>query len=576
MTDFRKPVKTKFRWIALPLVAALCIAGASRSLSSMDSPGMGVAEDLFLGRLQGALTAFSEIPIRTQATGQTVFFDSTDLPTAAGNLAFAGHITLDPTGQAFIGVLERFSISGGRIKLDLKQQARIRCTLDGTLSVEGFEADGPPGHISANGSISREGKFNVVFRLEGADLQAFIPSWTPASIGTLDGELTLQGDWEVPLSHTSVPVNVTLSGGRLRTKWGIPPMESLDVKARLEQRRFEILSFEGLLGGAPFRMMGRIESPATLSVNGWVELSLQGDNLLLHRSEEIRLRAAADLRLAGPFSRPELSGKLSITDGRFEKNFDLLGGVRGAAQKSSASPLELLSIRSQLFRDVVFDVSVTGKKPFDIRNNRVRTAARPDLRLTGTGEKPILTGRVFFNASTLYLPGGRMQFEPGTVRLQPPDPGRPLLEFNGRGRLQGYDVVAVVEGPYDQPTVTLSSSPVLANEELLLLVLSGQTPKARKAIDSGKSRNLDVVFFLGKDMMSRIEGPGSNTSTQSIMDRFDVDVGRKVTPSGDETVHVLFRIADSLLREGGTLSLAGAKDSYGYYNGGVRIAFRFR
>ena len=253
MTASGKPVKTKFRWIALPLVAALCIAGASRSLSSVDiPPGMGAAAELFLGRLHGALMEFSETPIRTHSSGQAVFFDSTDLPTAAGNLSFAGHITLDPTGQAFDGVIERFSIRG-RIKLDLKQQARIRCTPDGTLSVEGFEANGPHGHISANGSISREGKFNFVFRLEGADLHAFIPSWVPASIGTLDAELTLQGDWEGPLSHTSVPVNVTLSSGRLRTEWGIPPMESLDVKARLERRSLEIRSFEGLLGGAPFR-----------------------------------------------------------------------------------------------------------------------------------------------------------------------------------------------------------------------------------------------------------------------------------------------------------------------------------
>ncbi|MBI5578294.1 MAG: translocation/assembly module TamB domain-containing protein [Deltaproteobacteria bacterium] len=518
---------------------------------------------------------FSETPIRTQASGQTVFFDSTDLPTAAGNLAFAGHITLDPAGQAFVGVLERFSIRG-RVKVDLKQPARIRCTPDGTLSVEGFEADGPHGHISANGSISREDKFNVVFRLEGADLHAFIPSWVPASIGTLDSELTLQGDWQGLLSHTGVTVDVTLSGGRLRTEWGIPPMESLDVKARLERRSLEIRSFEGLLGGAPFRVTGRIENPGTLSENGRVDLSLHGDNLLLLRSEEIRLRAAADLRLAGPFSRPELSGMLFTTDGRYEKNFELLGGVRGVAPKSSASFLELLSIRSQAFQDVVFDVTVTGTMPFDIRNNRVRTAARPKLRLTGTGEKPILTGRVFFNASTLYLPGGRMQFDPGTVRFQPPDPNRPLLEFNGRGRLQGYDVVAVVEGPYDQPTVTLSSSPVLANEELLLLVLSGQPPKTRRAMDSEKSRNLDVAFFLGKDMMSRIEGPGSNTSAQSVMDRFEVDVGRNITPSGDETVRVLFRVANDLFREGDTLSLSGEKDSYGYYNGGVRIAFRFR
>lgn len=181
-------------------------------------------------------------------------------------------------------------------------------------------------------------------------------------------------------------------------------------------------------------------------------------------------------------------------------------------------------------------------------------AARPDLRLTGTGEKPILTGSVFFDSSTLYLPGGRMQFEPGAARFQPPDTGRPSLELNGHGRLQGYDVVAVVEGPYDQPTVTLSSAPVLTNEELLLLVLSGQAPKTRRGLDSERSRHLDVAFFLGRDMMSRIEGHRSNDTTQSIMDRFDVDVGRNATRSGEETVRVLFRIAGGVFGESDSLS----------------------
>jgi hypothetical protein len=60
------------------------------------------------------------------------------------------------------------------------------------------------------------------------------------------------------------------------------------------------------------------------------------------------------------------------------------------------------------------------------------------------------------------------------------------------------------------------------------------------------------------------------------MDRFTVDVGRNSTRSGDETVRVLFRMANGVFREGDTLSLAGEKDAYGYYNGGVRIAFRFR
>jgi translocation and assembly module TamB len=570
---------SRLHWIVLPLAAALFVAAAARPL-----PGVGASETappgpaaaLFFGRLQAALTAVSETPLRIQVDGQTVLFESPERPTRAGNMAFAGRFILDPSGRAFEGALERFSLSGGRIELNLKAPARLRCAPDGTLSIEGFGADGPQGRISAEASITREGKYDALLRLAGADLNAFSPLLAPSSMGTLDAELELRGDWESLLSDAGPTMEVRLRGGRLRPESGIPVMESLDGKAGLVGSRLEIRSVEGLAGGAPFRVAGRVENPVSLSENGWVDLSLTGDNLLLYRSEEVRVRAAADLRLAGPFASLALSGTLAITEGRCEKNFDPLPWVRGAGQKGSASRLELFSIRPPPLRDAVLDVIVTASKPFEIKNSRVRAAARPELRLTGTGGKPILTGSVFFDPGTLYLPGGRLQFESGAVRFQPPDPGRPWLELSGHGRLQGYDVSAVVEGPYDQPTVTLSSSPALPNEELLLLVLSGQPPKPRRALDSERSRNLDVAFFLGKDMISRIEGPRSDETTESIMERFNVEVGRNSARSGDDTVRVLFRMADGVFREGDTLSLAGEKDAYGYYNGGVRIAFRFR
>jgi hypothetical protein len=107
-------------------------------------------------------------------------------------------------------------------------------------------------------------------------------------------------------------------------------------------------------------------------------------------------------------------------------------------------------------------------------------------------------------------------------------------------------------------------------------VLSGQTPAPRRVLDAERSRHLDVAVLIGKEMMGRIEGPRSNGTLQSAMDRFDVDVGPSLTRSGDETVRVLFRVASDIFREGDTLSLAGEKDAYGFFNGGVRIAFRFR
>lgn len=563
--------------IVLALATALFAAAAAGPLLGGDASETappGPAAELWLGRLRALLAAASETPLRIQVEGQTVLFESAEGPAGAGSLALAGHLVLDPSGRAFEGALERFSLGGGRIELNLKAPARIRCAPDGTLTVRGFEADGPQGRISVEGSITREGNYEALLRLAGADLPAL--NLFPAPVGALDAELELRGEWERLLADTGPTTDIRLRRGRLRQESGIPAVEGLDLQARLEGDRLEIRSLDGLAGGAPFRVAGRVENPASLSDHGRFELSLTGDHLLLYRREGVRVRAAADLRLTGPFARPALSGTLVITEARCERNFDPLRWVRGAGQKGSAARLEFFSIRPPPLRDARLDVVVTASQPVEIRNSRVRATARPELRLTGTGAQPILTGSVLFDPGTLHLPGGRLQFESGAIRLQPPDPGRPWLEFSGHGRLQGYDVSAVVEGPYDQPTVTLSSAPVLPNEELLLLVLSGQPPKQRRALDSERSRHLDVAFFLGKDMISRIEGPRSDETTESIMERFSVEVGRTSTRSGDEAVRVLFRVAEGVFREGDTLSLAGEKDAYGYYNGGVRIAFRFR
>ena len=563
------------RRIVLAYAAVLILVAVNHFQPGMDASAMerpGPAAELLLRRLQQALAAVSETPLRTRMAGTTVFFESGDLSTSAGNVVFSGRLNDDSTGDAFEGVLERFSLQGGRIRLELKQAARIRSAPDGIVAIEGVELDGPHGRISAAGSLSPDGKFELVLHLSAIDLRVFIPLLAQTAVGILDGELRLRGQWE----NFPIGADIVLTAGRLRPEAGIPPLDSLHLEARLDRHRLDIHSFDGQLGGAPFRVTGRIEDPLDLPENGRVDLSLTGDNLLLYRTEGMRLRAAAGLRFTGPYARLDVNGTLSITDGRYEKSVGLLEGLRGAAHRVETSRLDLFSIRSLPLRDAKFDVAVIAAKPFEIKNNRVRAIAHPQLRLTGSGEKPILTGRVDFGPSTLYLPGGRMHFEAGTVRFQPLDPNRPLLEFSGRGRLQGYEVSAVFEGPYDQPTVTLSSAPALSNEELLLLVLSGQTPAPRRVLDAERSRHLDVAVLIGKEMMGRIEGPRSNGTLQSAMDRFDVDVGPSLTRSGDETVRVLFRVASDIFREGDTLSLAGEKDAYGFFNGGVRIAFRFR
>jgi translocation and assembly module TamB len=238
--------------------------------------------------------------------------------------------------------------------------------------------------------------------------------------------------------------------------------------------------------------------------------------------------------------------------------------------------LQLFSIRQPPLSDMVFDVRLTSKNPFTIRNNLVRGAVRPELKLIGTGKFPVLAGEVYVDPTRLSLPAGSLVFEPGVIRFDPNRPDRPTLDMVGTSKMLGYDITMLVEGPFDEPVVTLSSVPPLSNQELLLLLLTGQQPNSADDAQASQRQNMNVAVFLGKDLMARWFGSDSVEAGESIMDRFEVGIGRAVTRSGEETIDAQFRIADGVLRDGDKLYLTGEKDIFDFYNAGIKIVFRFK
>ena len=87
---------------------------------------------------------------------------------------------------------------------------------------------------------------------------------------------------------------------------------------------------------------------------------------------------------------------------------------------------------------------------------------------------------------------------------------------------------------------------------------------------------MNVAVFLGRDFIARWFGSESSEATESMVDRFEIEVGRAVTQDGEETVDAQFRIADGVLRDGDKLYITGEKDVYDFYNAGLKIVFQFK
>jgi translocation and assembly module TamB len=266
---------------------------------------------------------------------------------------------------------------------------------------------------------------------------------------------------------------------------------------------------------------------------------------------------------------------VAVTDGGFFKNFGILEGFEGITKSDTGGGFRLFSIRKSPFNDLKFNIRISAKKPFLVRNNLARGSVRPDLMLTGTGEVPLLVGKIYVEPARLYLPAGRMNLQAGLVRFEQTEPDRPKLDLLGTATLRSYDITAVIDGPYDEPVITLSSIPPLPDDELLMLLLTGKPPTSSGNRSSGMAQGLNVAMFVGRDLTSRLFGESDET-IESIIDRFEVEVGRSISQRGEETIHSQFRLSDDNLIDGDSLYLTGERDYFDFYNGGIKLVFRFR
>lgn len=366
-----------------------------------------------------------------------------------------------------------------------------------------------------------------------------------------------------------------LENGSLRfTNSALPALDKLHGKAEFAGETITLHALQGLLGGGPFTVAGAVDLAGE---NTRFDLTGKGRSLLLFRDADLRIRGDADLRLTGPLSKLTLAGDLAVTDGRYTKKFDFLGLFKGKARpRGDIGLLQALALPEPPFRDMVLQIKISGAQPFLIRNNLTNGSLRPDLWLSGTGELPVLIGRIFVDPSRISLPAGRLAIESGVITFPENNPDRPTFDLTAKSRLAGYDIDMQIRGTFEEPVITLSSQPPLPDSDLLLLVLTGQPPVTGTGRGRQSVVGMNMAVYLGKGLLADWFGLGGPESDESILERFELDIGRQISSSGQNTVEAQLRLAEGLLLSGDRVYITSERDRYDNYNMGVKIVFRFK
>ncbi len=481
----------------------------------------------------------------------------------------------------------------GRVRLpevDESGELRLHATLADAIRIEEavfdvperlyIEAAGaldvptdPAAWLRADADVLAAATVDAALKLDVEQLTWIAPRFQSIRrvAGTARGHARVSG----PLLAPELAGELSVGDGELKLASEIPAMSGVELRLDLAGRDLVVREMRGELGGAPFLMEGSIglggEQPE-------LDLRLAGENLLLRRERGVLVRADSDLKVTGPLDGLNVLGDLRLRGPRITRDVDLLGFGKSDGRATDAGPgIRLFAFTQPPLASASFDVRITSEEPVEIRNNVARGELRPDLSLRGTGDAPAIEGVLQVGPTTVALPASRLRFESGVITVDGRAPAVPEVNLVGKARKLGYDVSVVVTGPYDAPEVRLSSSPPLASEDILLLLLAGQppaeSPTGRSAVDAGRT----VAVYLAEDVLSGwLTGDALESGEESLLDRFEVVTGRDVSESGVPTAEVSFRLAEDWIATGDRVLLTMERDRYEHYGIGVRLVFKIR
>ena len=455
------------------------------------------------------------------------------------------------------------------------------------IELEKCVIDSAIGSLQASGTIESETTLAALFPLKPENpvgktaIQGHIQlddiSWLASRIedlrrlsGEIKGTFALTG----PPARPVISAEMAFANGEMRLSPTIPALREVHFLAEIDQNETEVKDLRGLIGGAPFSGSGQYRFGSGVEEN--FELKLQGSNLLFYRGDGIRVRGDATFVMQGNPNQPIIEGKISFTDCRYTKPVDFLTIFTSGWQSSESLDGQLLAFHDEPLKDATLRIAVGAKTPCTIKNNVIKGRLRPELALSGTGESLAIGGDVYIDGMQISMPAGRINFDSGAVHFLPEAPDRPQLNLSGNSRMMGYDIKVHVSGTSDEPVVSLSSSPILANEELLLLLLTGRKPTKESMNDQrGKNEMTNVAVYIGRGILEKWFADGDGDEDKAVLDRLQLDIGRSVTQTGEDTLEAQFLLKEKMFTENDELYLTGERDVWDDYNSGLRFIFRF-
>ena len=391
-------------------------------------------------------------------------------------------------------------------KVKLQNAAPIRFEVaDRVVRLEDFHLTGSGTDFTAHGTARLDPPRAMDFHFEGAVNVGLLQTLNPkiTAQGTLAVKMDAVGTLADPVLQGRIEVkDVSLSHDDFPSG-----MSGLSGQLVFDRNHIQIENLTGATGGGIVTLTGS----ATYQ-KGTVQLDLGAS------ARDVRMRyppgvsstANADLRLTGTSNAAVLSGDVTVTKLSLTPGFDFGSYLEKSKQSVAVTQRDSLASRLKL------DVRVTTTPELRMQTAVAKLSGNADLRLRGTGDRPVVMGRAEVLEGDISFNGTKYRIDRGEITFSNPAKTEAILDIQAATRVRDYDITVTLNGDASKPNglrASWRSEPPLPEADVIALLALGRTREESAAAQQsggsfgfgGEASNLLINEALNSAVSSRVQ-----------------------------------------------------------------------
>ncbi|HUM05907.1 MAG TPA: translocation/assembly module TamB domain-containing protein [Terriglobales bacterium] len=389
---------------------------------------------------------------------------------------------------------------------------------DRMLRLESMHLSGNGTDFSAHGRAQLGDPGEMDFRLDGTVGVELLQSLNPkiSARGVMGVSLTVLGTRSNPLLQGRLEVKDTYVSHN-----DFPSgLSGLNGVLTFNQNRIQIEKLDGTTGGGSIGLTGSATYEKGIVS---MDIGARARNVRLRYPPGISSTASANLRLSGTTNSALLTGQIVVNKMGVTPGFDFGAYFEKSKRPPAAPGPENLASRLKL------DVHVSTAPELQMQTAIAKLSGSADLRVRGTVDRPVVTGRVNANeGGQLSFNGTKYNVERFEVTFSNPAKTTPVIDIQASTRVRDYDVTVNISGDVTEPNAlrpTWHSEPPLPEADVIALLALGRTREESASQAGGSSA-------LGGEFSNLVLNEALNTAVTSRMQRLFGVSRIKIDPQG--------------------------------------------